>query len=189
MQHPLRGDLGRSPLVARLVFALAVGVLPACSSGTMPGDTGGGSDAPPVDVAVDTTIRDSQGDVPPGTDAPPGTDVPVPTDGPVPTDAISSDAVPRDTGRPDATTSCDGVGVRCDGGGTCATGLNCYASSRGAVCGVMRPICGGFAGAVCSAAAPNCLHFMGTDYGACATDSERDCICATSRSLIDSGCR
>jgi hypothetical protein len=69
----------------------------------------------------------------------------------------------------------------------CGGGLSCYMSSQGNFCAPQAPECGGFANAMCPATAPNCLYLAGADYGPCATDAVKACICANAPGAVD-GC-
>src|SRR5262245_12296094 len=83
----------------------------------------------------------------------------------------------------DTPASCMGVVDACSSDAECdpSMGLRCWLAGDGSgVCAPERGTCGGFAGAECTAAgALNCLYLTGTDYGLCASDPDRACICGT----------
>ncbi|MGF1465775.1 MAG: hypothetical protein ACFCGT_06550 [Sandaracinaceae bacterium] len=83
-----------------------------------------------------------------------------------------SDAGP-DAGPP----PCGTLGQAC---GSCDPGQMCEAVGAGrGVCVPANRDCGGFGGAVCPAARPHCLMGGSASAWSCATDAERNCVCAT----------
>ena len=113
------------------------------------------------------------------------------TDGAGPTDALS-DATPALDTRPplDAPPGCMGVGDLCSADTECVGGQTCHRDADGAgLCGPDHGGCGGFANMPCAdGAAPNCLYFTGADFGFCASDFEKACLCAANTTTISSGC-
>jgi hypothetical protein len=82
-------------------------------------------------------------------------------------------------------TDCGAIGSPCTV--TCPDGLQCQSSVGEGFCAPAAPECGGFAGAMCPATHPNCLFFNGADYGPCATDAVKACICQHAPNAV-TGC-